>query len=89
LNWDDLGLGVKGYPNVEIAGFPRNKFKFSVSVSVPPDRHFKCAETDSGRATSLWGSVSLGKLRMESGVSEAVRPWVIRSMVERETAQIV
>jgi len=30
LDGDDLWIGVKGYSNLEIAGFPRNKFKFGV-----------------------------------------------------------
>jgi len=33
LDGDDLWLGVKGYSNLEIAGFPRNKFKFGVQFN--------------------------------------------------------
>ena len=28
--WDDLWLGVKGQSNLDIAGFPRNIFRYSV-----------------------------------------------------------
>ena len=30
--WDDLWLGVKGQSNLDIAGFPRNIFRYSVGV---------------------------------------------------------
>ena len=30
--WDDLWLGVKGQSNLDIAGFPRNIFRYSVEV---------------------------------------------------------
>jgi len=30
LSGDELWVGVKGYSNLMIAGFPRNRFKFSV-----------------------------------------------------------
>ena len=31
--WDDLWLGVKGQSNLDIAGFPRNIFRYSVEVT--------------------------------------------------------
>jgi hypothetical protein len=35
-----LWVGVKGYANVVIAGFPRNKFKFSVFLMMIGVEHF-------------------------------------------------
>ena len=30
--WDDLWVGVKGQSNLDIAGFPRNIFRYSVEM---------------------------------------------------------
>lgn len=68
---------MKGYPNMVIAGFPRNKFKFSVSYLLSGVEHF------------IVGLSLTKKTPNTLRFKEAVRPWVIRSMVERETAQIV
>jgi len=62
---------------VVIAGFPRNKFKFSVSL------YFIGVELFTYQLS--WFKKTPNTIKKK----EAVRPWVIRSMVERETAQIV
>jgi len=51
---------VKGYPNLEIAGFPRNKFKFSVPWNNCGVEHFidllSKSEKTPNTQFSLWGS---------------------------------
>ena len=75
-----MWLGEKFQSNTDIAGSPRNSFRASVEV-----------ESHGGRALNVrWrhpGVLSIIKLRMPGQRYPAVRLWVIRSMVERETAQ--
>ena len=75
-----MWLGEKFQSNPEIAGSPRNSFRASVE-----------AKRLGGRALNVrWphpGVLSIIKLRMPGQRYPAVRLWVIRSMVERETAQ--
>ena len=81
--WDDLWLGVKGQSNLDIAGFPRNIFRYSV------ERHRK---KNRGRALVVLGGAKLlpttKKLRIRFASLSAVRLWALRSMVKRETALI-
>ena len=76
---DELWIGVKCQSNPEIAGSPRNSFRASVRV-----------KPYGGRALVRLGAL-LGYRTFPNSeyhkVYLAVRLWVIRSIVERETAQ--
>ena len=80
--WDDLWLGVKGQSNLDIAGFPRNIFRYSVEMK----------SKKSGVEHSLYsGGHCFYQLQRNSEYGRnisAVRLWALRSMVERETALI-
>ena len=76
---DEPWLGVKGQTNPEIAGSPRNVFRYSLNLKV-----------DGGRALDGLGGVSLPnptKPPMPFNRFLRVRLSEISSMVERETAQ--
>jgi len=87
--WDDLWLGVKGQSNLDIAGFPRNIFRYSVkSKFYLLNKQLKYW----GRALVVLGGAKLlpttKKLRIQYEELLAVRLWALRSMVKRETALI-
>ena len=77
---DELGIEVKCQSNLEIAGSPRNVFRYSV-----------VDESGAGRALNGLGAITSlpnpTKLRMAAHHPAAVRLWGLSSMVERETAQ--
>ena len=81
--WDDLWLGVKGQSNLDIAGFPRNIFRYSVEDIFKWNR---------GRALVVLGGAQASTNYKETPNTDAnnsaVRLWALRSMVKRETALI-
>ena len=80
--WDDVGVAEKFQSNSEIAGSPRNSFRASLGYESPGGR----ALIGRGVPTGLPNSV---KLRMPATCCPGVRLRVLRSVVERETAQTI
>jgi hypothetical protein len=78
---DELWIGVKGQTNLEIAGSPRNIFRYSLALI-----------SNGGRALDglgvLTGLPNLTKLRIPLTAIAGVRLRELSSVVERETAQI-
>ncbi len=79
--WEELWLGVKCQSNPEIAGSPRNVFRYSLTRCRPEVEHWMGAGPSPGyqaQPNSECRPVSVG-----------VRQWGISFIVERETAQTV
>ena len=76
-----MWVAEKFQSNPEIAGSPRNSFRASLKV-----------EKYGGRALNILGGIALTEDYQTPNaviLYLGVRLWVIRSIVERETAQIV
>ena len=78
---DELWIGVKGQTNLEIAGTPRNIFRYSVWFCL-----------SGGRALIRLGGFTAYQPLTNSECYEiysGVRAWVLRSMSERERTQTI
>ena len=78
--WDELWVEVKCQSNPEIAGSPRNVFRYSLGLKM-----------NGGRALNGLGAVRLPnpiKPPMPFNCYPGVRQSQISAIVERETAQI-
>ena len=76
--WDELWVGVKCQTNPEIAGSPRNVFRYSLEGVL------RRQGTGWVRGREL---TKLNQTTNASGCSSGVRQWGISFIVERETAQ--
>ncbi len=79
---DEVWIGVKGQSNWEIAGSPRNIFRYSLAEWVV------VVESQ----LELWGRKLTGFLltpNATASLKAGVRLWGISFIVERETAQTI
>ena len=77
--WDEVWVAVKFQSNLEIAGSLRNSFRASLKI-----------ESNGGRALNVLGGIALTEDYQTPNATDlypGVRLRVIRSVVERETAQ--
>ena len=77
---DELWVAVKCQSNSEIAGSPRNVFRYSLRRFVAGVEHWMGAGPNNG-----YQAQPNSECRRRS--SQGVRPWGISFMVKRETAQ--